>query len=143
MNELTRPMLFVLALAAAGCASAPRADVHTVLSCDELFEEAPDLAGNRVDSAPQLRNVDAVAHKIEELYKGHESHSSLLQLLVQPDGHVSHGCVYRSSGDRTFDQMILHVGVEWARFRPARRDDEPVAAWVRFPLGAVRSTPTV
>jgi TonB family protein len=50
------------------------------------------------------------------LYKRDTSRRAVLQLLVQPDGTVSHGCVRSPSGDAEFDQAALQ-SAEVARFR--------------------------
>ena len=120
-----------------GCASARSTPADMPLSCERLLETAP--AGTRVPvkDQPRLQNGGELARELAHAYARTPPHAATLQLLVQPDGRASHGCVRRSSGDRAFDQLALRVSVETSRFEPARLNGTAVAAWVAFPVEAV------
>lgn len=82
---------------------------------------------------PSLLNAGDVHRRLTWLYKRETSRRAVVQLLVQPDGTVSHGCVRTPSGDAEFDQAALQAA-EVARFRPGQLNGAAVEAWVMFPM---------
>lgn len=120
-------------LAAAGCASGPVRQVRMTVSCDRLFETAPEGTSVRQEDMPALLNARYVLGQVPRYYEGRRPRRAVLQLLVRADGTVSHGCVLERSGDGRFDSAALQAA-RAARFRPATVDGEPVAAWVVLPI---------
>ena len=120
-----------------GCASAPAAPVELVPDCGELFAEAPEGTTVPVADMPRLLNEGDVQRRLAWLYGKDTSRRAVVQILVQPDGRVSHGCVRQPSGDREFDRAALEAARE-ARFRPATLAGREVDAWVALPLIAGR-----
>jgi protein TonB len=57
----------------------------------------------------------------------------LLNVRVNPNGLVEDVKIAVSSGHSLLDQSAL-LSVKTWRFKPARRGDQPVAAWVRVPV---------
>lgn len=82
---------------------------------------------------PRLLNAGDVHRRLTWLYTHEASRRAVVQLLVQPDGTVSHGCVRMPSGDAEFDQAALQ-SAEVARFRPGYLNGTPVDAWVALPI---------
>jgi TonB family protein len=115
------------------CASAPAHPSELVIRCDQLFATAPEGTNVPQSDMPRLLNGDDVYRRVTWLYQREVSRRAVVQLLVQPDGTVSHGCVRTPSGDAEFDQAALQ-SAEVARFRPAQLNGAAVDAWVTFPI---------
>lgn len=115
------------------CASAPASPAELVTSCEQLTSSAPE--GTTVPQAdmPRLLNGDAVHRRLTRLYTRDTSRRAVLQLLVQPTGTVSHGCVRMPSGDAEFDRAALR-SAEVARFSPGHLYGDAVDAWVTVPI---------
>jgi len=120
-----------------GCAPARRAPATMALSCARLFGTAPRGTAVPVRNRPELLNSRDVLQGLTRLYRGAASREAMVQLLVRPDGHASHGCVRWSSGDREFDRAALRAALESARFHPAELNGDAVDAWVIFPVGMI------
>ena len=114
-----------------GCASAPAVPPALVMGCDDLAATAPEGTNVPQSDMPRLLNGGEVHRRLTWLYKPDTSRRAVLQLLVQPDGTVSHGCVRTPSGDTEFDQAALE-SAEVARFRPGYLNGAAVEAWVTF-----------
>ena len=63
-----------------------------------------------------------------------------LRVLVSAEGGAQQVQVDRSSGYARLDQAAVEVVKARWRFVPARRGDEPIAAWVLVPISFERST---
>jgi TonB family protein len=126
------PLLAALILTSS-CASAPVIPAVLVMSCDQLVGSAPDGTMVLQADMPLLLNPDDVHRRLVWIYKRQTSRRAVLQLLVQPDGTVSHGCVRVPSGDADFDQAALQ-SAEVARFRPGHLAGTALDAWVIFPV---------
>jgi TonB family protein len=103
------------------------------MRCDELAVSAPEGTNVSQSDMPRLLNAGEVHRRLTWLYNRDTSRRALLQLLVRPDGTVSHGCVRTPSGDAEFDQAALK-SAEVARFSPGHLNGSPVDAWVTFPI---------
>ncbi len=57
----------------------------------------------------------------------------LLNVRVNPNGGVEEVKIAVSSGHSLLDESAM-LSVKTWRFKPARRGDQPVAAWVRVPV---------
>lgn len=57
----------------------------------------------------------------------------LLRVFVTPDGHAREVHIERSSGHARLDRAAREAVSRW-RFVPAKRAEEPVAAWVLVPI---------
>lgn len=103
------------------------------MGCDEILGSAPEGTTVPMTDMPRVLNPGDVHRRLTWLYERETSRRAVLQLLVQPDGTVSHGCVRMPSGDTEFDQAALQ-SAEVARFRPAYLNGKAVDAWVALPL---------
>jgi TonB family protein len=135
---MSRVLWGAAALAAAlalsqGCASAPRGAPELLTSCDALFRSAPAALPVDPDDAPQLLNGGAVGAAVASGYPTRLSRVAVVQALVQPDGRISHACVFARSGDAEYDHSAL-AAARVARWNPALRDGAAVEAWVSFPI---------
>jgi TonB family protein len=117
-----------------GCASSPSTPRQMVLSCAQLFGSAPEGTMVPRENMPRLRNPGDVQRRLMWINREATARQAVVQLLVQPDGSVSHGCVRQTSGNVTFDRAALEAAKE-ARFEPAQLEGRPVDAWVVLPLG--------
>jgi protein TonB len=91
---------------------------------------------SEVESAPRLRNRDAVARELARSYPGGERRAgqAVVRFVVGADGRVSPGTVsVVSASDPAFEQSARRV-VERLRFEPARRGGQPVAMRAELPL---------
>jgi TonB family protein len=120
-------------LVVSGCASSPSTPRQLVLSCAQLFGSAPEGTIIPRENMPRLRNPGDVQRRLTSLYREETARQAVVQLLVQPDGSVSHGCVRQTSGSAEFDRAALEAAEE-ARFEPAHLEGRPVDAWVVLPL---------
>lgn len=123
--------LAVLLLGA--CASAPANPPEMVMRCDQLLGTAPEGTNVPESDMPRLMNADDVHRRLTWLYKRETSRRAVVQLLVEPDGTISHGCVRTPSGDGEFDKAALQAA-EVARFRPGQLNGAAVDAWVMLPI---------
>jgi TonB family protein len=120
-------------LVVSGCASSPATPMQMVLSCEQLFGSAPEGTIVPREDMPRLRNPGDVQRRLTWLYREETARQAVVQLLVQPDGSVSHGCVRQTSGNAEFDRAALEAARE-ARFEPAHLEGRQVDAWVALPL---------
>ena len=116
-----------------GCASTPQDAAELRLDCEALAGTAPE--GTRVarEDMPRLLNPGDVHRRLTGLYREDVARAAVVQVLVEPDGSVSHGCVRQGSGDVEFDRAALEAA-QTGRFRPGQLDGKPVDAWVTLPL---------
>ncbi len=68
-----------------------------------------------------------------ELWDRGTEGETLVRVLVNEDGEVDSVEVASSSGREAFDRAAVE-GARGARFEPARRSGEAVAAWARIPV---------
>jgi TonB family protein len=107
--------------------------MQMVLGCERLFGSAPEGTIVPREAMPRLRNPGDVQRRLTWLYREETARQAVVQLLVQPDGSVSHGCVRQTSGNAEFDRAALEAARE-ARFEPAQLEGKPVDAWVMLPV---------
>jgi periplasmic protein TonB len=69
----------------------------------------------------------------EELWDAGVQGKTTLRLFINVEGRVDSARVEKGSGYAAFDSAAL-AGSRELRFEPARRDDEPVAAWFLLPV---------
>ena len=117
----------------AGCASTPESPAELIPDCEELFATAPEGTAVASEDMPRLLNPGDVHRRLTWLYEEEAERTAVVQLLVQPDGSISHGCVRQRSGDVEFDRAVLEAA-RTGRFRPAQLHGRPVAAWVVMPM---------
>jgi TonB family protein len=106
-----------------------RADTIVVLP---TIREVPDAG------APVLLNGPAVAQALQRYYPpllrdagiGGEV---LIWFYVDEEGKVAKAQVKKSSGEGPLDDAALKVA-ELMQFAPARKDGQPVAAWIDIPI---------
>jgi protein TonB len=107
------------------------------------FEAAPDTAPSTPASTPsastgQMRTAvladakacalpDYPARAVREGVSG----TTMLALLVGPDGRVSSARVERSSGSRDLDKAAVNA-LSLCRFKPATHNGVPEAAWAQL-----------
>ena len=133
MKTAGRSALCVGLILMCSCASAPATPVTLVMRCSELERSAPEGTSIPQTDMPRLLNGDDVHRRLTWLYRRDTSRRAVVQLLVQPDGTVSHGCLRTPSGDAEFDQAVLQ-SAEVARFEPGYLNGAAVDAGVTLPI---------
>lgn len=68
-----------------------------------------------------------------ELWDGEVEGTTVIRLRVDVEGGVDSAVVAEPSGYAAFDSAAVRGGRE-LRFRPARRDGEPVPVWAEVPV---------
>jgi periplasmic protein TonB len=114
-------------------------------STPTVREEAPRPSGARetlalaipAAAAPQLRmpallDAPAPAYPTAAREDGEEG-TVLLRVRVSPAGGAAEVALARSSGSRLLDAAALTAVARWT-FRPARRGDEAIEAWLEVPV---------
>lgn len=85
-----------------------------------------------VETPPRQLSASSFQYP-EELWDAGVEGETVLRLFVTPAGTVDSTRVERPSGQDAFDQAAVD-GARELRFEPARRDSEPVGAWVLLPV---------
>ena len=103
-----------------------------------VFGQDPDPADGPVfvarDVEPTIRNGGELKNVLQRVYpSGYRDTgldvTTILWVYVGPDGSVGAREVLKSSGYDVFDNAAEQV-VDAMLFKPALRDDEPVAVWI-------------
>ena len=92
----------------------------------------PPAASVLQEATPEYDKNPAPEYPRRARQLGHEG-TVLLNVRVNPNGGVEEVKIAASSGHSLLDESAL-VSVKTWRFKPARRGDQPVAAWVRVPV---------
>ncbi|HUE77873.1 MAG TPA: TonB family protein [Longimicrobiales bacterium] len=137
-RHILHAVLTVPALAACASMGGGYRGADMVLDCEVLSLDTLDATMVAEPDMPRLVNEAEVQARLEWLMDDARGHRTQVQLLVQPNGFVSHGCVREASGDADFDRAALEAARE-ARFQPATRGGVAVPAWVMFWLGLDRA----
>jgi TonB family protein len=106
-----------------------RADTIVVLPA---IRETPDTG------APVLLNAEAVARALQRYYPpllrdAGVGGEVLIWFYVDEEGKVTKTALKKSSGEKALDDAALKVA-ELLQFAPARKDGQPIAAWIDLPI---------
>ena len=106
-----------------------RADTIVVLP---TIRETPDTG------APVLLNAEAVARALQRYYPpllrdAGVGGEVLIWFYVDEEGKVTKTALKKSSGEKALDDAALKVA-ELLQFAPARKDGQPIAAWIDLPI---------
>lgn len=88
--------------------------------------------GPVLHAKPRYRENPAPEYPWAAQQRG-EQGTVLVEAWVRTDGSVGEARVHRSSGVEDLDRAATQAVRRW-RFEPARRDQAPVATWVRVPI---------
>jgi TonB family protein len=113
----------------AGAARRPQSDTIQVLPTNR---PAPDAG------APVLLNTEAVARALQRYYPPLLRDADIggevvIWFYVDELGKVAKMALKKSSGHQALDDAALKVG-ELMQFAPARKDGQPIAAWIDLPI---------
>lgn len=121
-------------LAACAAMVDPAEPAEMVVDCEVLQEDSLHAVTVAESALPRLTNEAEVRERLEWLVLEREGLRTRVRLLIQPEGHASHGCVVEGSGNQDFDRAVLEAARE-ARFAPATDGGERVPAWLMIWLG--------
>lgn len=93
--------------------------------------DASELTGPKDRKPRLLRGRSPVAPKTDQTAL---SPSIVCRILVQPDGTVSKGRVYRPREGMGLFESVALAAVERFMFEPALKDGIPTAAWINWPV---------